>query len=396
MIEGNERPFAGSFFIYAENWAPYEKVASSGLDRALVPIIGALRLWTPVVLLAPRRAAQLRHPLHPTIKPYAERPSLISVILDERRAKREADYDGEGRTLSAHLRTTRGETGVLFSVLGGDARAYVRASKLASRAGLKHVIYSVDDPFAWADERAAVRPKLATIKPTVHEAFQRAAAVLTITPDLAGALSIKTGRECHALALPYVETPVQVNSLKRQLIYVGTMSHLYGDSFVQVVEAVVRRRAAGDDLRLRATFLPDALEGLLPTVPDFVDLGRIDDRSAFLTEIAESLAAVCPISFDPAQEMVRTSFPSKLLDYLCNARSIVVHGPAESVASRYLADADLPYVSSCPKELDAVLKLISEEQPDLRARYRERLDAAHGSEQFRATLQSVVSGIPIG
>jgi hypothetical protein len=145
-----------------------------------------------------------------------------------------------------------------------------------------------------------------------------------------------------------------------------------------------------------ATFLPDALEGLLSTVPAFVDLGRIDDRNAFLTEIAESLAAVCPISFDPTQEMVRSSFPSKLLDYLCNARSIIVHGPAESVASRYLADTGLPYVSSHPNELDAVLKLISEEQPDLRAQYHAQLNSAHGSEQFRATLESVISRIPVG
>jgi hypothetical protein len=393
MSESIDRPFKGPFFIYAENWVPHENVASSGLDRALVPIVGALRPWTPVVLLAPRRATQLRHPLHPTIKPYAARPSLLAVVLDERRAKREADYDGGGLTLSAHLKTIGKKKGVLFSVLGGDGRAYVRAARLAKFAGLKHIIYSVDDPFAWADERAAIRPNLAAIKPTVREALQSAAAVLTITPDLSIALAGKTGRNCQALALPYAEGAVKANETKLQLIYVGTMSHLYGDSFVQVVEAVGRRRAAGHDLRLRATFSPDSLEGLLPIIPDFVDLGRIDDRGAFLEAIADSLAAVCPVSFDPSQEMVRTSFPSKLLDYLANARCIIVHGPANSVAARYLADADLPFVSSCPTELDEVLKLICNEEPNHRARYRMQLDSAHGGGQFRATLQSVLSKI---
>jgi len=395
MSKSVDRPFGSAFFIYAENWVPHEKVASSGLDRALVPIVDALRPWDPVALLAPRRATQLRHPLHPTIKPYAAYPSLLSVILDERRAKREADYDGGGLTLSAHLKTIGTKKGVLFSVLGGDGRAYVRASRLAKLAGLKHIIYSVDDPFAWADERAAVRPNLVAIKPRVQEALRSATAVLTITPHLSIALSGKTGRNCHALALPYVEGAVKANPAKRQLIYVGTMSHLYGDSFVQVVEAVGRRRAAGDDLRLRATFSSDSLDGLLPVIPDFVDLGRIDDRSAFLEAIADSLAAVCPISFDPSQEMVRTSFPSKLLDYLANARCIIVHGPTDSVAARYLTDADLPFVSSCPNELDGVLKLICDEQPNQRARYRMQLDKAHGSGQFRATLRSVLSEIPV-
>lgn len=387
-------PFPGQLFVYAENWIPHEKIASSGLDRALVPIIDALMPWDPIVMLAPRRASQMRHPLHSTVAPFVARPSLLSTIMDEWRAKREADYDGYGHVLAKHVKSARRRSGgILLSVLGGDGRAYVRAAQLARDARLRHIIYSVDDPFAWADERASIRPRLVAIKPAVRDALTSASAVLTITSDLAAALLVKISRQCQSLTLPYVEAPAQAKVLKRQIIYVGTMSHLYGDSFVQVVEAVHRRRSLGDDLELRATFAAESLDGLLTRVPDFVKLGRINDRGAFLEEIAGSLAAVCPISFDPKQEMIRTSFPSKLLDYLGHARAVIVHGPAESVAARYMNEIGLPYVSSSLAELDEVLQIISDKQPDLRFKYRSELDRAHGGEQFRATLRSVISEI---
>lgn len=291
------------------------------------------------------------------------------------------------RQLQSEIGATQG---VLFSVLGGDARAYVRAATLAKLSGLAHVIYTVDDPFAWADERQTQLPLLQTLKPRVLAALRSAAAVTTITAGLAATLSARSGRACTPLALPYMEPPAFADSVKPQLIYVGNMSHLYSDSFVEVIESVKRRRAAGDELGLRVTFPATALDGIISHVPDFIEFGRINDRQDLLTTIAESIAAVCPIAFDPAQDMVRTSFPSKLLDYLGHARAIIVHGPSDSVAARYLSKSGLPYVTSSPAELDHALEVIVNDMPDYRNAYSTQLKLAHGEEAFRETLAAAI------
>lgn len=381
-----ERPF----FVYAENWPGHDGIPTTGLDRALVPIVSAILPWQPTILLAPRTLRHVRHTLHPVVKPIARRASLLAILLDELRTRRQRDYDGTGyaiRQLRAKIGAARG---ILFSVLGGDARAYVRAATLAQSSGLAHVIYTVDDPFAWADERQAQLPLLQALKPRVTAALGSASAVTAITAGLAETLSAKSGRTCVPLALPYMEPPALADSIKRQLMYVGNMSHLYRDSFVQVIASVERRRAAGDDLTLRVTFPATALDGIIDHVPDFMEFGPINERQDLLTEIAESLAAVCPIAFDPAQDMVRTSFPSKMLDYLGNARVIIVHGPIDSVAARYLSTNGLPYVTSSPVELDRTIEAIMNDMPDHRDAYSAQLNRAHGGEAFRETLASAI------
>jgi hypothetical protein len=372
--------------LYAENWPAADNFPTTGLDRALVPIVDALGPLHPTILLAPRSTRQALRPLHTIVAPYASSAPFLVTLSDELlvRSKLRRTF----RTLSlGYLQRRVGKAGgVLLSVLGGDPESYVRAAALAHAGRFRHLIYAVDDPFAWAAERSAARPQLCSALPQVAQEMASAAAVVAITPDLAEALTRRLGRKCYALPLPYISEPARTKDRKRQLIFIGNMSHLYADSFFQIVEAVRERRARGDDLKIIATFLPNALPSTMAEVPDFVELGRINDRKALLEAIATSLAAICPIAFDPAQSMVRSSFPSKLLDYLAHARAILVHGPADSIAARYLMDAGLPFVTSDKQSLDDALELISTKQPDSSSEYRALLDAAHGAEHFREKL----------
>ncbi len=381
---------ADPLYLYAENWPAADHFPTTGLDRALVPIVDALAPFQPTILLAPRSARQALQPLHKIVAPYASKVPFPITLLDELFARSKLRRSSDTLSVIYYKREPRKVGGILLSVLGGDPDAYVRAASLARARRLHHVIYAVDDPFAWAIERSATRPHLGSTLPQVAQEMASAAAVVAITSNLADTFTRRLGRTCSTLPLPYITEPVSVADRKRQLIFIGNMSHLYADSFIQIVEAVGRRRTAGDDLKIVATFLPDAFSNMMAKVPDFVQLGRINDRKRLLEEVASSFVAICPIAFDPAQSMVRSSFPSKMLDYLAHAKAILVHGPKDSIAARYLTNSGLSFVTSDTQSLDDALELIFSKQPDMSSEYRTLLATAHGPQNFREKLSSVI------
>lgn len=374
----NERQAASrQLFIYAENWPAHEGIPCKGLDQALIPIISSLAPLDPLIALAPATKRRMRHALHPVVN-----PRVITSRLDYLLGSM---FDAKGlpcieRAIRSRLGT--GDGGVMLSVLGGDPRAYSRAGEMAKCLGLPHIVYTVDDTFAWTDERLSNQPELLKFKAPATDCLRSAKTIFAITPALAAGLAKKLERDCDALPLPYVEHSAATSTTKRQLMFVGNMSHLYSDSFVQIVDAVRERRHRGDDIRIRVTFPVAQLEGVMSEIPDFIDFGMIANRKEFGQEIANSIAALCPIAFHPAQVMVQTSFPSKMLDYLCHSRAIIVHAPGKSVAAEYMNERGLPFVTSTRGELDDALATVSAGSENHREAYQRALHSAHGAEAF--------------
>ncbi|MFC7698624.1 hypothetical protein ACFQX9_18260 [Bradyrhizobium sp. GCM10028915] len=342
------------------------------------------------MFLAPRRFRSSLGELHPTVRPFAHfAPPQLRLIerLEDRVFGHKRRHSIADAYLEAHLRGEKCEA--LLSVLGGDPASYIRAGRLAKSAGLAHFVYAVDDPFQWESPSGIVGAADAQVRSDLTYTFQAAEGCFAITPPLAERFRARLGCDCSELPLPYCETPLAHAQTKNQIIYVGNLNYLYSAGFREVVDALGLVRRSGHEVVLRATVPRADVERVLGHVPKWVVCGRIDNRNEYLKEIADSLAAVCPISPD-LPELALTSFPSKLIDYVAQARCILVHGPAECIAVKYFEENLLEFVTTNFNNLVETLRMIATTRQSRAAAYRAVLVANHGVEAFRMTVESVL------
>jgi hypothetical protein len=125
----------------------------------------------------------------------------------------------------------------------------------------------------------------------------------------------------------------------------------------------------------------------LGELPPFVVSSPVDTSKGLAREIASSLFAFLPSSFDLREKvMVATSFPSKSMEYLAYARSIVVYGPDYGVATRLFREKGLPSVVSSPSELEDKVHSHLASWPQNSSIYRSYLAEAHSLAAVRKTL----------
>jgi hypothetical protein len=178
-------------------------------------------------------------------------------------------------------------------------------------------------------------------------------------------------------------------AVKNQIIFLGGTNFLYAAGLHDLFKTVERIRANGSDLTVRLTVPTHIAVKDLGTLPSFVISEPIGTADGLANEIAASLFSFLPYSFDPQNKpMVSTSFPSKSMEYLAYARSIVVYGPDYGVATQYFQKASLPFVASSVTELEKTTKAHLTLQPDYSARYRQYLAAAHSVASVRKIICS--------
>jgi len=150
-----------------------------------------------------------------------------------------------------------------------------------------------------------------------------------------------------------------------RIVYTGAVYEAHYDCFVNLVQALGRSEAelhlytaqdAGDlaerGIRGPVVFHPHEPAGAMPRIQTAADV-------LFL-----------PLAFDsPYPELIRTSSPAKMAEYLASGRPILVHAPADSFVAWYFRQHDCGVVvdRDDPELLaDELERLLSD--PDLQAR----------------------------
>ena len=383
---------AHGLLVYAENYPAPDHHYATGLDRALSPILAALGpMVSGIALRPPRGLRACLQPLNPMAAGRAILPSLCALFADELLSA------GSGQRTAGHqdrsLRRQLAGCGPypnMLSVLGSNPASYVRAHGLAKDIGARHYIYSVDD----YRRGLGSSPCAEQSQQDLARVFSSAAGVFTITTSLAGQYSaLYPGRNVQDLPLPFIEDGRHAQQKLRQIIYVGNVNHLYVDAIKDVIEAVDVLNGAGFDIGIRITSGRSEYEKHLGPPPRFVRVGPIEDRGRLLQEIADSRIALCAISFAENNDMVVTSFPSKLLDYFSSSQSILLYGPEYCEAKRYFTDNCLPTVVTDKARLQTVIRSLILEPANNASRYRAAL-AGHGPERFRERVASVIGVKP--
>jgi len=277
---------------------------------------------------------------------------------------------------------------ILFSFIGADYRTLMRIARLASQAGKSYSFFVVDDFIS------ALR-----IAGTNEDAVQRAADrsrtvlrgakhVFAISDGLGEYLHEQFGVSTITLNLAFEPEPIPIQPKKKQIIYVGSINFLYTAGLRDLFQVVERiRQTSGDDLTVRLTVAAARAARELGVLPPFVVSTPAETSEGLAREIAFSLFAFLPSSFDLREKvMVATSFPSKSMEYLAYARSIVVYGPDYGVATRLFLEKGLPSVVSSPSELEDKVHSHLASWPQNSSIYRSYLAEAHSLAAARKTL----------
>jgi len=278
----------------------------------------------------------------------------------------------EGLLLRAYLKINKrtlkssGATRI-FAFSGADWEFLYVVRAYSKALNLPFDIYLVDD-YQSSLRANGASPSLCKKAAVIEgDILRQAQKVYAISPGYVEHLRHQYGVNATWMPLPVplcrvVYRPVVQSDAIRRVFYIGSVNSLYVEGIRGFIQILRERISRGESWRLVVVSGAPAsqLDKFLgPAWREVVDLRRADSREELKTACAEALAYLLPYSSEPSMGLlVRTSFPSKLTDYLTDGRPILVHGPADSSAVRYARENSFPLVSTTFTELDRNLDLI--------------------------------------
>ncbi len=368
-------------FIYTEAAPVHPNVVAHGLHRAEVPIIRSIIDQIDGIAIFSQGQWFEKQDLDPELAHLCvivpRFPTLLWKALRRYSAFNLGILNGlPPRLLARSLR--RSSADIVFAFIGADIDQIIRGARLSVLSSKSYAFYLVDDFVLSLRQAGASQKTIQHAIEQAREALRGASHVFTITDGLGEHLRKNYHISPTTLPLAFEPNPRPLLPVKNQVIYVGGTSFLYADGLHDLFKMVERVRASGVDLTVRLTVPANVAARNLGELPSFVHSGPVETADGLANEIASSLYAFLPYSFDEQHRlMVSTSFPSKSMEYLAYARSIVVYGPDYGVATEYFRKAGLPSVVSSQSELEEATRTHLAVQPNYSASYREYLKATH-------------------
>jgi len=367
-------------FLYLENAPIAEECVGFGLERVNGRLADALGRRVSGIIVNEASPWSPTTRLRPSLRGICWRLLMPAVLSRFARLFAPMGLGSQGERLALWLpllkawKRLRG-TNMLLVPIGSDDMALMRGRWLAQKLGIPYVIYAVDDCELMGGAYPGFRSDLLD----AHRIF-------ALTPTLCAVWQQRYGVSCRLLNLPY-EVPEQEISPQRssQILFLGSLNALYAERLV-CLHKVVREinREDGFNLTLRFTIAkPEQVLQLLGSLESVV-IQPCEGESAFHDLLASSLMCYAPYSFDPAMEhSVRTSFPSKVLEYLAWAPCILADGPEYSSLCQMFSKSGLPelIINGDPESLLKVVRRIAKDQPNHSKLYRAALRQEHSYER---------------
>src|ERR1039458_437256 len=376
---------------YTEAAPVHRDVVPHGLHRAGPPILRSIRDHIDGILIYPVgrhfKNCDIDQELAPLCSTLPRIPTLLCKAL-----RRYSVFDfGMADALPPLILAygaRKSPASILFSFVGADVGALMRAARLASLLRKSYSFYIVDDFLSPLRIAGAKEDAVQKVADKARTALRGAKHVFTITDGLGEYLRDQFGVSTTTLNLAFEPERIASQPAKKQIIYVGSINFLYTAGLRDLFQVAERiRQTSGDDLTVRLTVPAAAAARELGVLPPFVVSTPAETSEGLAREIAFSLFAFLPSSFDLREKvMVATSFPSKSMEYLASARSIVVYGPDYGVATRLFREKGLPSVVSSPSELEDKVHSHLASWPQNSSIYRSYLAEAHSLAAVRKTL----------
>jgi hypothetical protein len=281
--------------------------------------------------------------------------------------------------------------------IGVDPLTLVRAEAIARKLSADFEPYFVDD----LQHHPCNNRWREYLHISITELLHRAVRIYCITDGLSRLLRIRHAVAPRTLNLVAPASyrneanPSAQTSLKSDTFafFLGSVNHLYADGLKKLILLVEElRQATQQSYTVRISSDVRQVRAELGDLPNWVVVGPIADDSQMHREIATATFCFLPYSFSKsARDMVESSFPSKLIDYLAHARAIVVFAPQNSVPYRLMEDYDLPYTCSSEDSMRYLVTKLSQTTPRFSSEYKRLLNSLFTEDAMMRSLQLPVS-----
>ncbi len=279
----------------------------------------------------------------------------------------------------------------IFCPCGSDPSALGRGFRLAQASGLPLAVYLVDDFLAGA-QLSGHQTSLELAQAKVPDWLRKVDKIFVISEGLRQSFNQRYGITSTVLPLPYQlpDIPNAPRIQKKQIIFVGSLSHFYLDGLKQLAGVIDKiNRETNDAIQLRLTTSNVASARHCIGAFDCLHCEPCENAEKLYEEITNSLLCFISYSFQKQyREMVATSFPSKMLDYLTAGKFIIALGPKYSSFVSYFHQYQLSKLL-CVNDPDALEKVILDQiknPQDLSATYKNVVKQNHSYHQIRRII----------
>ena len=173
-------------------------------------------------------------------------------------------------------------------------------------------------------------------------------------------------------------------------MFIGSINKLYIQGIKDIAE-VVDKVNREKELNIKLLFTYKNATEVKRLVGNYkcICSQRFEEEGELRKEMRKSMFCIMPYSDDDAFALLqRTSFPSKLIEYMSSARFIVVYGNDQNAAQQYFDENNLPQViHGRDKDLleKCIVKLM-EEPADYGKAYTNVLKKRHSFKCIREKL----------
>ena len=279
----------------------------------------------------------------------------------------------------------------VFIPLGAYYEELKRAYLLSRVYHMNVSVYIVDD-FIEYQRKIIGNAEGFKLEQRVVKYLKEINRIFVISKGMKERIDSLTGKRTILLPLPYEvrEKDIMNGAVQSQIMFIGSINKLYIQGIKDIAE-VVDKVNREKELNIKLLFTYKNATEVKRLVGNYkcICSQRFEEEGELRKEMRKSMFCIIPYSDDDAFALLqRTSFPSKLIEYMSSARFIVVYGNDQNAAQQYFDENNLPQViHGRDKDLleKCIVKLM-EEPADYGKAYTNVLKKRHSFKCIREKL----------
>lgn len=278
----------------------------------------------------------------------------------------------------------------IFIPLGADYRELKRAYLISKYFRMKVSIYVVDD-FIEYQKRIIGNVKTDKMVNQIIRYLKEMSHIFVISEGMKNRIFEITGKSPVLLPIPYEYKEFDIEKEKYgqslQIMFLGSINSLYIDGIKGIAEIIDKVNAEkGLDIKLLFTYKTILEVKRIIGNYKCISTQRIEKEIQLRDVMQSSLFCFMPYSDNLDYFIMQnTSFPSKLIEYMSSAKSIVIYGSSSNSAATYFEKNDIPQIiyGGDKKKLEECIIAHIEKQQNYSKKYVDVLKKQHSFNYIR-------------